>query len=85
MTTDKIEWVKDLPSKRLGMRGRTLTFIETLKTRPGVWAVYERRAANKNWTGKSLYESTYKGTEWATRKSGGKTVVYARWVGKTPK
>lgn len=61
--------------------GETLKFVEALKERPGVWAIYAERSTP--WTSHYAYRKYYSGTDWATRKRDGKWIVFARYVGKT--
>lgn len=79
----KVEFVgKNLcePAQRKNY-GKTKEFVEVLKERPGVWAIYAERSAP--WTSHYSYRKHYSGTEWATRKRGNKWVVFARYVGRT--
>jgi hypothetical protein len=80
-----IEWVEELPQPKNGHFGamrKTLEFIEQLKTRPGVWAIY-KELDRPMWSQSSQYRKNYPGTEWAQRTVNGKGYVYARWVGET--
>lgn len=81
METSTVEWVKNLPTQRRGGRNyKAKQFVAALQTKPGTWAVYKRQT--KRFTGRTVYERAYPGTEWAARSVKGKVVIYARWIGK---
>jgi len=80
----KVEWVTRLPHSREAYAS-TAEFVEIIKSRPGVWAVYKRYSGERKWSNRTTYAKNYPGTEWEMRIVRGKTVVYGRWVGSSRK
>jgi hypothetical protein len=82
---DEMQWVEELPVPANGRRvapNGTKHFIERLKERPGVWAVYREFPFVTKKTRCGSYRKHYPGTQWAQRSSDGVTRVYVRWIGE---
>jgi len=77
-----IEWEEPPKGRSGSYRGRVALFVEALKARPGVWAVYARGARTRL---AATNKRRYHGTDWscrAERVDGPRTyTIYARWVG----
>jgi hypothetical protein len=74
----EIVW-RDPPPSRRGTRYEVRDFVEELKQRPGVWALYPRSFAGR---GSTTYAKHYPGTEWVNRqRDDGRFDMYGRWVG----
>jgi hypothetical protein len=80
ITTDDIIWGDPPPNQR--QPGRTLRFVELLKTRPGEWGLYPMTASSP--ASATNNKKRFPGTEWKARKSldePGRFRLYGRWVG----
>ena len=79
---DEIEWGAPPPPKPSGGRhgqGRTQSFVDALKARPGEWAKYPKPLRST-----SAYRRNFRDVEWTSRKrADGKFDVWGRWVGES--
>lgn len=76
-----VEW-RNPPATKNGSPGQVAKFVDSLKSKPGEYAVYCRGNSAKTGHSKAQqYKKRYPGTEWLVRKEDDGYTVFGRWVG----
>lgn len=74
-----VEWSAPPPvDKTARRRSKVMMFVDTLKTRPGQWAVYPSKFSNAS--SASHYRRAYPDVEWTMRRmEDGRYQMWGRW------
>lgn len=81
MDLNAVQWFEDVPTT--SRKSKMTEFVELLKSRPGMWALYS--ASYKNGASANSFKKRFPGTDWKSRRNEGEKTfsIYARWSPST--